>query len=165
MSPPPGKRLPTSSGSRDVRIPYTPAKGTELLAVPHEVTDAVTGVLAGPALSEARAKRPTNERLERLELDKDKTHERLGKIEVAVANIDGKMAILPQLVSALQDNTRAMQDREKITLTASVELDKAERLDGIDARKQRRRFAYKVGTACLGIGGLLVEVLHKFGVL
>lgn len=78
---------------RDVRRPYTPARGTEL-AIPHEVSDEVTGVLQGEDLRIARNKRRTEERLDRVELKQDEDREldrqrdeRLVKVEVGVQQL------------------------------------------------------------------------------
>lgn len=62
---------PRHQTSTDRDLEGYAAKKARELAVPHEVIDPVTGVISGPALYEARAKRPTEERIAHLEYKND----------------------------------------------------------------------------------------------
>lgn len=135
-------------------------------------------------LERFRAMRQPEDRLAKLEKKQDeqrkadeayraKTDERLGKIEVAVADIGGQMKVIPDLVSAMKDATSALREREHITLTSRVEVDTAKKIadvevdtakkkDAIDAGKARRDFVLKIGAAIL-TGGVLGKLLHMAG--
>lgn len=91
-------------------------------------------------------------------------------IKVDVAEMRGELKHLPKLVDAVQDAVRQVSQREHVKLTASVEVEKAEqlaevqvdtaqKLDAIDARKQRRRLVLQV-VGLLGAGGGLAELAH-----
>src|SRR5262249_37993257 len=138
--------------------------------------DEITGKYEGEELEERRARRPTPERILRLERKHDelaadvkevrqdvKTVERhLCEVAERVAHVDGQMEILPKVVDEMRLATRAMQEREHVTFTAKLDLDKAkalgdqrvatqEKLDVIDARKARRRRVTKLIGAGVGL--------------
>ena len=116
--------------------PKTPAPG-----VPIEFAEPEpgTGVVEGDDLARVRASRPTPVRFRKLEEKADEHGERLGKVEQTVADINGQMKIFPRLVDTMEASIKALQNREHVTLTAQVEIDKARQLDAIDAGKDNRK--------------------------
>jgi hypothetical protein len=62
----------------------------------------ITGQYEGVDLARARAKRPTEDRLGRLETKHDDLAKVVGALEKGVANIDGKLDVLPQLLELLK---------------------------------------------------------------
>jgi hypothetical protein len=178
MKPP---RLPSVLPDRDACPPKTatPPGGHRIiqlpqvvdvapLAVPHEVEDKVTGVLEGEALKTARGKRDTKERLERVETKQDEDRARLGRMEVTLAGINGQMQVLPQLVTAVQDATRALEQRDQVRERAKTEVETAEKIDDLDARKKRREFWWGVAGKVAGFvlsAAVLGKVLAWAGVL
>ena len=115
------------------------------VAVPIELPDEITGKHEGEELKMYRSKRPTEERIERLE-DKhdalDAKHDTLAssvhKIDTNISEMRGEMKILPRLVDALEDAAKGTREREHVTLTAKVDVDRAQALDPIRAKEARR---------------------------
>lgn len=153
----------------------TPPHGQRVItpqAIPVEVPDEVTGNYQGDELRDIRARRPTPERVQRLEekhdalLAKlDEHGERIGRVEVAVAGVGGKMEILPKLVESLQDATKAMQQREHVTLTAKVEVDKAEQIGQIETRTVKWKLLVAAVPLAVAAWEALKAFLHWRGVL
>ena len=92
MSPPKPPRPATHPDRRDDYGPKsaTPPRGYPTgpeLAVPHEVPDEITGTYEGEELRTWRGRRPTPERLTRLESFKDDMLERVPRIEANVQTL------------------------------------------------------------------------------
>ena len=93
----------------------------------------------------------------------------------AVGKINGQEKLLTETLSIVKQTHKREADREHVTFTATVdvdrakelakvEVDKEEELDTIDAKKNRRELILKsMGLAASGGG--LVELLHRLGVL
>lgn len=157
-------------------IRRTPAAGVSVPEpVLHELPEEVTGNYEGEALRAIRARRPTDQRIGRVEEKQDKFEEKQDKLEMVVSDLredvgkmSGKLDILPELVSVLRNASERSSQRETITLTAQVDVDKAQKLDVLDARKMRRALIAKVIAAVVG-AVVSVEVvhaiLHRLGVL
>lgn len=122
------------SVARDVRRPDTHRPIPEVFE-----DEEGTGKYTGAELQEIRSRRPTDKRLERLEQFKDEVIERLGGVEVQVAEMKGELKILPSLIETMQSATAAMQQREHVTFTAKVDVDKAQALDTVAARGDERK--------------------------
>lgn len=124
-----------ASATRDVRRadthPGRPAAAVDF--------DDLTGNYNGEELKELRSKRPTDKRLEKLEEFKDDALERMGKVEVAVADMGGQMKIIPDLVGAMKDATAAMQQREHVTFSAQVDVGKAAALGEVETKTIRAK--------------------------
>ncbi len=109
-------------------------------------TEEVTGNYQGLELEDKRNIRHPTERLSRLEKKADKFEakidtldERMGRVEVAVADVGGQMKVLPDLVDAMKDATatakeatKAIQQQSHMTFTAKVEVDKAKELGKVE---------------------------------
>lgn len=107
------------------------------VSLPVDFEEDLTGNYKGDELKELRSKRPTDKRLEKLEGFKDEVIERLGKVEVAVADLGGQMKIVPELIGAMKDATAAMQQREQVTFTAQLDVSKAQALGEIETKTIR----------------------------
>ena len=106
----------------------------------------VTGNYQGLELEDKRNVRHPTERMSRLEKKADKFEakidtldERMGRVEVAVADVGGQMKVLPDLVDAMKDATatakeatKAIQQQHHMTFTAKVEVDKAKELGKVE---------------------------------
>ena len=77
------------------------------LGIPAVTCDEVTGNYEGEELARARARRPTPERLARLEEKHDDLAETVNELRVGVAKIDGKLDTLPELLSLLKGKQAA----------------------------------------------------------
>jgi hypothetical protein len=115
-----------SAWDRDARRPYTPAPGT---AIPTPVRDEVTGNYSGPELESIRARRPTPERLLRLERKQDQADEfkavivdRLGHLEGAVGGLDAKVEILIDLHRQEREDRRAETSVEKVRIGSRAKI-------------------------------------------
>ncbi len=110
---------------------------------PAFVEEEYTDKYDGEELRAMRARRPTRERLERLE-DKhdelrDEFRREVGSMKVAIAGMGGQMEVIPRLVDAMESAIQNLQQREHVTFTAKVDVDKAAALDQIDARADARK--------------------------
>ena len=164
----------------------------------------ITGRYEGEELEERRAARPPDERFHRLEnkhddlkKDVEKKHDELKKdvsdvrtdvkglsgqvsdirsaVSGAVGKLDGQETLLTETLSIVKKTHEREADREHVTFTASidvdrakeiakVEVDKEEKLDTIDAKKKKRELILK-GVGLIASGGGVVELLHLLGVL
>lgn len=117
MSP----KRPGSLADRDDYVSKHPAPATSALqlAVPHEVQDPVTGVLQGPALVEARKKRPTDERVGRLEDKHDKLDEKVDAIDSKVSRMEGKLDTALSFITH-STNQQHMTNRVRISTRGKV---------------------------------------------
>jgi hypothetical protein len=111
-----------------------------------EVSGEITGKYDGDELLSMRAKRPTDERIGRLEVSRDKDREAHGELvtvvtdlRVEVATMSGKLDSIPQLVSMLQ----------------------ADKQDALDARKHTRERWTKIigGIFSAGVIGAIVHAV------
>lgn len=172
------QRAPTAPGVRDARDIYTP-KSRELPA-PHEFPpdEDLTGQYDGEELARMRARRPTDKRLARLESKYDDLAEVVTETRLEVKEtrgeireMRGELKVLPELVDVL----RQREAREHVTFTAKVEVDKAKehaqvevekaaKLDSIDAKKDRRKLLLTIAGA-FASGGIVYKLLQHWDVL
>jgi len=81
---------------------------------------------------------------------RDEFGQRIGAVEVTVANMDGKLdVLLTTLPAALNAGT--------LTLTTKLEVEKAKELDVVDGRKAKREISKVV------VGGLVTAVVSLVG--
>lgn len=142
-------------------------------SVPQEFADPEqpgTGVTEGEALARVRANRETKDRLNRLENKSDQDRAAIADLRETVGRLEGRF---DGVDTGLENVTKALDrlaDEKTITFKASVEVDKAkqqasvqvdtaEKLDIIDARKARRTLIAKA-LGLLGAGGVLAELVH-----
>ena len=135
--------------------------------IPHEIEEETTGVVSGDELRKKRATRPPEKRFEHIEdrVDEHGAHlvnqgERLGKVEVQVATLNGKMEILPRLTDTMERSIVELQKRDHQTFVQKTTVETAMTLDGIDQKKNRRERITKL-FGMLGLGGGIVEVIHR----
>ena len=173
-------------------------------SVKESAGEEVTGRYEGEELGARRAQRPPDERFGRLEekhdelkKDVEKKHDELKKdvsevrtdvkglsgqvsdmrsaVSGAVGQLQGQEKLLTETLSIVKKTHDREADREHVTFTATVdvdrakeiakvEVDKEEKLDTIDGRKKKREMILK-GLGLTGIGGGLIELLHRLGVL
>lgn len=134
---------------RDVYRPKTPPGGGE----PEFVCEDITSQYEGDELRAKRAKRPTKERIGRLETKHDELAQVVTEMRVEVASMSGKLDVLPRLVDAVQSATEQAASREQ-----------SKREDDLDERKNTRERVTKVIAFVLG-GGFLMELIHRLASL
>jgi uncharacterized protein YhaN len=143
--------------NRDYQRPKTNPSG---LAVPHEVEDDVTGQHAGEELRAMRARRPTPERIQRLEDKHDALHEVVTETRVMVGQISTKLEALPRLEAAVERSVERNAQREQLHYKKTVEIGTAEQLADLDIKtnaiKTRRELAITALKIAAGIIPLLV---------
>jgi hypothetical protein len=127
------------------------------------VCDDVTGQYEGEELQRMRAQRKPDDRIGRLEEKHDSLVKVVTETRVEVAKISGQLEVLPKLVDAINQSVQRTAQRDHVTFTAKVDVDKAQALDVIDARKAKRDTYLKIAAALL-TGGALGKLLHMLGV-
>jgi hypothetical protein len=157
-------RMPTAD--RFVRTPKTPPQGIAVqLTVPEPCDDEVTGRYEGDELRAARKKRPTDERLERLEAKADDMVALKASVGVLNAKIDG----VSGQISLLAGSVQQLAARDAVDYAARVQLDTARKVtvaeDDLDRRKTRRKAWLTVLGYAAGIAAGIHEILHLCGVL
>ena len=154
----PPRRPGTILGDRN-ELRRTPVHG---VPVPIEFTEP-TGVYEGEDLRRARAQRPTGARLERLEDKHDETRRDVADLRAVVGRIEGKLDVLPQLVEAVQASAERANQREQVTFTASVEVDKAQKIGKVSAKLMDKELGVKLvatGSTIAAIVLALIEARH-----
>jgi hypothetical protein len=178
-------------------------------------SEELTDRFEGEELKDRRALRPPDERFSRLEdkhdelkKDVEKKHDELKKdvsdvrsdvkalsgqvsdtrsaVSGAVGQLAGQEKLLTETLAIVKKTHDREADREHVTFTATVdvdrakelakvevdkvegiakvEVDKEEKLDTIDAKKKKRELIFK-GVGLFTSGGGIVELLHRLGVL
>jgi len=167
-------------------------------------SEEITGSYEGEELEARRRGRAPDERFGHLEKkhdelkhDVEKKHDELKKdvsevradvkvlsghvgdmradVSGAVGKIDGQEKVLVEMLSIVKKTADHAADRQHVTFTAQVDVDRAqelakvevnkeEQLDTIDAKKTRRALILK-GVGLAASGGGLIELLHRLGVL
>lgn len=141
----------------------TPARGVAV----EDFEQAVTGVLEGEALIEARRERAAKDpatRIALIETEQKAQAKDIADIKVAVADIRGDQKAQNASLTAISTTLNRMAEREQARFVAREEVDAAKAKDDIDARKVRREAIAKVALY-LVTGGLLGKILHSLGVL
>lgn len=160
--------------NRDHERPKTNPHG-----VPAFSAEEVTGQYEGDELRQARARRPTDQRIERMEGKHDELRgdfktlaAHVGDLRESVGEMSGKLEVLPKLVDAIDRASDRVAQREHVTFTAQVDVDKAGKIakigDEADRRKTRRWLTAKLiaaGAGLLTTWEALRWGLHHFGVL
>ena len=164
----------------------------------------ITGSYEGEELEAHRRTRPSDERFSHLEKkhdelkhDVEKKYDELKKdvsdvrsdvkdlssqvsdmrsdVSGAVGKIDGQESVLTEMLSIVKKTAEHGADRQHVTFTAKVDVDRAkelaqvevnkeQQLDTLDAKKARRTVIIK-GVGLLASGGGIIELLHRLGVL
>jgi hypothetical protein len=142
---------------RDRYKPKTPPAGVAAqLATPETWPDEeCTGKYEGDELEEIRAKRPTKERLRRVEKKQDKLGVDVGELKATVARIDGKLEVVPRLVNLLEKVVGAELAGDNAKLTAHLEIGKAQAADQLEANRLRRALIKDWATKALAAVGAL----------
>jgi hypothetical protein len=93
----------------------------------------------------------------------------------AVGKLDGQETVLTEMLSIVKKTAVREADREHVTFTAKVdvdrakelakvEIDKEQQLEPFDKRRTRRRSVLRI-LSLLASGGGIIELLHRIGVL
>ncbi len=114
MSDPPTKRRAQTGTQRDLAAMATRRARSE--AVPVTFDDELTGQHEGEELRRMRAKRPTDQRLQRLEDKHDELRDIVTRIEVTHGEMNGKLDTIVDMAGA-----------EAVARTARAEAEAAER--------------------------------------
>ena len=175
------------------------------------ISDEVTGRYEGEELDEKRAERGDTERIVRLEkkhdaLKKDvqKKHDELkgdvkqlsGEVSIlrsevsgarsevagAVGKIDGQSGVLTEMLDLVKKTVEQTAEREHVSFTAKVEVDKAHELAKVEVDKEQQLAAIEVSKettvdtvkakadrrkrnlkllGLLASGGSIVELIHR----
>ena len=164
---------------------------SEAIPRPFEGED-VTGNYEGEELRARRSRRPTGERLNRLEDKHDalvltvgETRDMVLETRGDVREIHGELKVLPDLMSLVRGVAQGAQERNHVTVTtkldvekareeAKIEIEKAEaltgleiaqakELDGIKARADRRKLVTKWVGAIVGMPALweLIKLIAR----
>ena len=144
--------------------------------------DEITGQHHGEELRAMRAARPPELRLERLEDKHDELVTIVTDTRLTVSKIEGKLDVLPELVSVVKGIATAREQREHLKFTAQVEVDQARELaeiekdkdtavaekkaeldDRLDKKKSRRKLWIKIlsGVGVLIAGGIVHTIIHS----
>lgn len=132
------ERNSTRDPDRDRRIP----KHGPIVATP--VFEEITGRFEGEELELARARRPTEERIARLEQKHDSLDEKVDRIDVAVAGIAGQMEIVPALIESLRDELKASRENEHVVLKQTLDIGKHEATARIDTQMLATKAKWKI---------------------
>jgi seryl-tRNA synthetase len=184
--------------------------------VPEFLQDDITGKYEGEELEAQRERRPVTDRINRLEKKHDDLRVDLKDVRVdfksdlkdvradvkelsdhvsnlrsdvsgAVGKLDGQQGVLTELLSIVKNTAEHANDRDHITFTAKVDVDKAQELakvdvgkatdlakvevakeqelDTVEGRKVRRKTIAKlIGSFAVGAYALY-EFLHRVGAL
>ncbi len=139
--------------------------------------DPVTGVIQNEAKRvELRSQRTTEVRFEHIEKRLDEADDRdvrredkhdelaavVGGIHSTVAGVTGQLTLLTGLVAKFLE---AKTERDRIVTMAETDVYRAESLDSIEGRKERRALIAKVLTSGMVGGVSIAYVLHRLGVL
>ena len=126
--------------------------------------DGDTGVVEGVELEERRAKRPTPLRIAHLEKRTDKHGDQIADLVTTVANVRSDLGeVIGQLKELPKTVDRLARAVEGLTAERTAEAH-ALKADGLHAKQQwRERLTKAVGW--IFSGGVLVEILHRLGVL
>jgi predicted transcriptional regulator len=124
MADGPPKRLQSQS-ERDIAGLAARRVRERIGAVPEFVAEEVTGQYQGEELAQMRARRPTDQRIARVEEKFDALESTVSDMRVEVGKIDGKLDVLPRLLSLLEGkNTnehetkrQGMASRTKVIVT------------------------------------------------
>lgn len=201
-TPPLGlKKHPRTQSQTDRDMEGLAARREREAAIKEESFDDITGRYEGEELEERRRSRPPDERFSRLEKkhdelkkDSEKKHDevrtdvknltsQVGNLRAdvagAVGKIDGQEGVLTEMLGLVKKTA----ERDHVTFTAKVEVDKAHELAEIevdkaqelaeiedtikakDARRKRNLKLLGIVASSVASGGVLIEVLHRLGAL
>lgn len=99
----------------------------------------VTGQYDGDELDRLRAMRPADQRIARLEKKHDDLTQVVTETRVIVGEMSGQLSVLPELISVVRESANRASQREHVTFTAQVDVDKARQLDSIEGKKANRQ--------------------------
>ncbi len=154
---PPAIPRPPHLGDRgEVRRVVTPVHGVVL---PEFVEPEATGNYEGEELQSIRERRPTPYRFKKVEQRVDIIDKAFGEFRIEHAKDMGEVkGAIGELVGEVSGLTRAVEtssQREHVTFTAQVDVEKAGQIaqinDTADSRKARRWLAAKVVGAILAV--------------
>lgn len=137
----------------------------------------ITGNYEGEELQRMRReKRTTGERVDRLEMKHDQLVQDVTETRVLVGEMRGELKVLPELVSVVKSVAQAGAQREHVTFTAKVDVDKAreeakirideaEKKDVLAARAEKRVRVTKWIGAIVGVPAAWELLKYVIGLL
>lgn len=145
--------------------------------IPHEVGEEITGQYQGEELAIARTRRPTDQRIARLEVKhdelvksisdlKDHVGTSIADLRGQVGELTGQLKELPNSLDLIEKMVERMTKREDTAFHAQIDIGTAKAQDEIDSRRIWRRAFAKIAVGTLGgglVGGIVVQILHKLG--
>ena len=180
--PPPivNRWTPPARDDRDIYRARPAPRGVGLTraptnaGIPQEVDEVGTGVVEGDDLRRIRARRPTAQRLERLEDKHDVLAAEHADMRAAVGRIEGQLEGLGPMVASLQKSADRLADRDDLHFKATlqvdqaarlgtVEIDTAEKLGTVSARLLNKELGVKLvatGSTIAAIVLALIEARH-----
>lgn len=138
----------------------TPPAGT----VVDFVAEDVTGQYQGAELARIRSRRPTPERIARLEAKHDQLASIVTEMRVDVADIRGDQKAQNASLTSISKTLDRLAEREAVDHAADADVDAARQKDLIAAAKAKREAIIKV-VLYVVTGGLLGKIMHTLGLL
>lgn len=108
---------------------------------------------------EMRARRPTPERISKLEIKHDELAKTVAETKALVAVVNAKTDGQTLLIQEIQRGVTRIADRDDVKFQSNLTINEAQKLDTIDAGKTRRWLIAKGAAALVG-GGSLLELVH-----
>ncbi len=132
------------------------ARQERAASAPVYVEEEITGRYEGAELEERRARRSDEDRFRRLEAKSDATDGYFISLSREFGEVKGALGIL---VKAVESQQSAATQRQTVTWTSEVEVDKAEKFDVIAAKKFKRDLIGKtVATVLSGTGAVALVI-------
>ncbi len=171
---------------RETYRPKTPPAGVRaqtLQGTPVEASDEITGqheagLIDAMELARLRGRRPTRERVDRLDVKFDQLDDKqdqlianVGSLAISISELKGEMKVIPKLVEILEKTHEQAAQRQTLTLTAQLDtdklkttqqldLEKASAVDKLDAAKQWRGVVVGAALKAVGfLGGIALIVI------
>lgn len=96
------------------------------------------GEIDAEELAHKRSRRPTPDRLLKLEADRDEFRKDVGTLKTDVAGIKGEMKVWPDLVEKLSQSVDRALNREDAEFTATLDVHKRKKLSAIEGDQAAR---------------------------
>lgn len=144
--------------------------------VPEHIPEDITGNYQGEELRQARARRPTDKRIEKLEEKndddrkefgefKDSVNRRFSQLDVAVADLGGQFKLVPELFESLKEELKAnreelkaSRENEHLVVKQTFDIGTREAVSRIEtktfAAQAKWKIALKIATGLTSAGVL-----------
>lgn len=155
-------KRPASDVDRDVLVPKHRAQSPAVEFIDEECTGKYEAEELFAA-RRARAKADPASRIAMLEADQKQMGEDVNEIKLSIVRIEGDQKATNTSLSGIERSLERMAQREHVTFTARVDVEKAQALDVIDAKKTRRQLWLKA-FGLVSLGGAIGKLLHWVGI-